>query len=92
MMQEVIERQGGYYHLDAPARTLSGRAHRAAYGSDGDYWSKPSAETVFERGHAGTSDSEREIKELHAKIGRLAMENDFLAGALGRVKYASAAK
>ncbi|MEO8354673.1 MAG: thiamine pyrophosphate-dependent enzyme [Chloroflexota bacterium] len=48
MMQEVIEKQGGYYHLDSPARTLSGTAHRPAYGSDGDYWSKPSAETVFD--------------------------------------------
>ena len=48
MMQEVIEKQGGYFHLDSPARTLSGKAHRPAYGSDGDYWSKPSAETVFD--------------------------------------------
>lgn len=48
MMQEVIERQGGYFHLDSPARTLSGRAHRPAYGSDGDYWSKPNVETIFD--------------------------------------------
>jgi 2-oxoisovalerate dehydrogenase E1 component len=48
MMQEVIEKQGGYYHLDSEPRTLSGKAHRPAYGSDGDYWSKPSAETVFD--------------------------------------------
>ena len=48
MMQEVIEKQGGYYHLDSPAQTLSGKAHRPAYGSDGDYWSKPNAETVFD--------------------------------------------
>jgi 2-oxoisovalerate dehydrogenase E1 component len=48
MMQEVIEKQGGYYHLDAEPRTLSGTAHRPAYGSDGDYWSKPNAETVFD--------------------------------------------
>ncbi len=48
MMQEVIEKQGGYYHLDSPARTLSGKAHRPAYGSDGDYWSKPNAETIFD--------------------------------------------
>lgn len=45
-----------------------------------------SAETLFERGHVGVSDSERETKELHAKIGRLAMENDFLEKALGRIK------
>jgi pyruvate/2-oxoglutarate/acetoin dehydrogenase E1 component len=48
MMQEVIEKQGGYYHLDSPAKTLSSKAHRPAYGSDGDYWSKPNAETVFD--------------------------------------------
>ena len=48
MMQEVIEKQGGYYHLDSEPRTLSGTAHRPAYGSDGDYWSKPNVETVFD--------------------------------------------
>ena len=48
MMQEVIEKQGGYFHLDSPARTLTGKAHRPAYGSDGDYWSKPNAETIFD--------------------------------------------
>lgn len=48
MMQEVIEKQGGYFHLDSPARTLSAKAHRPAYGSDGDYWSKPNPETVFD--------------------------------------------
>ena len=48
MLQEVIEKQGGYNHLDSEPRTLSGKAHRPAYGSDGDYWSKPNAETVFD--------------------------------------------
>jgi len=48
MMQEVIEKQNGYFHLDSPARTLSAKAHRPAYGSDGDYWSKPNVETVFD--------------------------------------------
>ena len=48
MLQEVIEKQGGYFHLDSPAKTLSARAHRPAYGSDGDYWSKPNPETVFD--------------------------------------------
>jgi pyruvate/2-oxoglutarate/acetoin dehydrogenase E1 component/TPP-dependent pyruvate/acetoin dehydrogenase alpha subunit len=48
MLQEVIERQGGYFWLDSPPRTVSARAHRPAYGSDGDYWSKPSVEQVFE--------------------------------------------
>lgn len=48
MLQEVIEKQGGYFHLDSPAKTLSAKAHRPAYGSDGDYWSKPNVETVFD--------------------------------------------
>ncbi len=48
MLQEVIEKQGGYFHLDSEPRTLSGKAHRPAYGSDGDYWSKPNAETIFD--------------------------------------------
>jgi pyruvate/2-oxoglutarate/acetoin dehydrogenase E1 component len=48
MLQEVIERQGGYFYLDSPAKTLPGKAHRPAYGSDGDYWSKPNSETIFD--------------------------------------------
>jgi pyruvate/2-oxoglutarate/acetoin dehydrogenase E1 component/TPP-dependent pyruvate/acetoin dehydrogenase alpha subunit len=48
MMQEVVERQGGFHWLDAAPRTLSAAAHRAPYGRDGDYWSKPNVETVFD--------------------------------------------
>ncbi len=48
MLQQVIERQAGYFHLDSPARTLTGTDHRPAYGSDGDYWSKPNPETIFD--------------------------------------------
>src|SRR5512142_2106200 len=48
MMEQVLEKQGGYYHLDSEPRTLTGTEHRPAYGSDGDYWSKPNAETVFD--------------------------------------------
>ena len=47
MMQEVLERQGGYDWLDARPRTLAAAAHRPAYGRDGDYWSKPNVETVY---------------------------------------------
>ncbi|MEW5867731.1 MAG: thiamine pyrophosphate-dependent enzyme [Chloroflexota bacterium] len=47
MLQEVIEKQGGYAWLDSPPRTLPGKQHRPAYGSDGDYWSKPNAEEIF---------------------------------------------
>ena len=52
MLQKVIEEQGGYYWLDSPPRTLTGKAHRPAYGSDGDYWSKPNVEQVFETVYA----------------------------------------
>jgi len=48
MMQEVLEKQNGYRWLDSAPRTLPGKAHRPAYGSDGDYWSKPNVETIFE--------------------------------------------
>jgi pyruvate/2-oxoglutarate/acetoin dehydrogenase E1 component len=48
MLQEVLEKQGGYFELDSSPRTVSGTAHRPAYGSDGDYWSKPNAETIFD--------------------------------------------
>ncbi|MGD9093273.1 MAG: transketolase C-terminal domain-containing protein, partial [Anaerolineales bacterium] len=48
MFQQVIENQGGYYWLDSEPRTLPGKSHRPAYGSDGDYWSKPNAEQIFE--------------------------------------------
>jgi len=48
MMQQVIEEQGGYAYLDSKPKTLSAYAHRAAYGSDGDYFCKPNAEDIFE--------------------------------------------
>ncbi|HEY4302880.1 MAG TPA: thiamine pyrophosphate-dependent enzyme [Gemmatimonadaceae bacterium] len=48
MMQEVVERQGAFYWLDAAPRTLTATSHRPAYGRDGDYWSKPSVEDVYD--------------------------------------------
>ena len=48
MMQQVLERQGGYAWLDSEPRTLTATEHRPAYGSDGDYWSKPNAEQIFQ--------------------------------------------
>jgi pyruvate/2-oxoglutarate/acetoin dehydrogenase E1 component len=47
MMQQVLDAQGGFEWLDAPPRTLSAKAHRPAYGSDGDYFSKPNREQIF---------------------------------------------
>jgi pyruvate/2-oxoglutarate/acetoin dehydrogenase E1 component len=46
MFNQVMEQQGGYRWLDASPRTLTAKAHRPAYGSDGDYFSKPNAEEV----------------------------------------------
>ncbi len=48
------------------------------------------ASEVFDKGKS--SDKEPDVKELHAKIGQLTMENDFLSGALGRIGDASAKK
>ncbi len=49
MMQKVMEEQGGYQYLDAQPITLSAHAHRPPFGSDGDYFSKPNKEDIFER-------------------------------------------
>ncbi|GAB2608807.1 alpha-ketoacid dehydrogenase subunit alpha/beta [Belliella aquatica] len=49
MMQQVIEDQKAYYHLDSEPATLAAKAHRPAYSSDGDYFSKPSIEDVVEK-------------------------------------------
>lgn len=46
MFNKVMEEQGGYRYLDVAARTITGKAHRPAYGSDGDYFSKPNAEEI----------------------------------------------
>ncbi|MBL1408803.1 alpha-ketoacid dehydrogenase subunit alpha/beta [Sphingobacterium faecale] len=48
ILQQILEEQGGYYHLDSKPLTLSAKAHRPPYGSDGDYFSKPSADDIVE--------------------------------------------
>ncbi len=48
MMQEVIDKQNAYRWLDAAPKAVSAQAHRPAYASDGDYFSKPNAETIFD--------------------------------------------
>ena len=48
MMQEIVERQGGWNYLDSPPKTLTGKEHRPAYTTDGDYFSKPNAEDIFD--------------------------------------------
>ena len=49
LLQEILEKQNGYQYLDSKPCTLTAKAHRTAYGTDGDYFSKPSAEDVFEK-------------------------------------------
>jgi len=48
MMQQILEKQDGWNFLDSPPRTLTGKEHRPAYTTDGDYFSKPSAEDIFD--------------------------------------------
>lgn len=48
ILQQIMEQQGGYYYLDAQPQTLTAKAHRPPYGSDGDYFTKPSVDDVVE--------------------------------------------
>lgn len=61
MMQKVLEEQKAYYYLDAEPVTITAHEHRPAYSSDGDYFSNPNAEDVFETiyGIMHESDPER---------------------------------
>jgi len=58
MMQKVLEEQGGYRFLDSAPATLTAKAHRPAYASDGDYFSKPSNEDIFEKVYAIMNESD----------------------------------
>lgn len=49
ILQQILEVQNGYHFLDAAPLTITAREHRPPYGSDGDYFSKPNAEDVFEK-------------------------------------------
>jgi len=48
LLNEILEKQNGYDYLDSKPVTLTAKEHRAAYGTDGDYFSKPNAEDIFE--------------------------------------------
>ncbi|HLT88043.1 MAG TPA: thiamine pyrophosphate-dependent enzyme [Sphingobacterium sp.] len=48
IMQEILEKQNGYYLLDGQPRTLTAKPNRPPYGSDGDYFTKPSVDDVIE--------------------------------------------
>jgi pyruvate/2-oxoglutarate/acetoin dehydrogenase E1 component len=48
MLDQVINKQKGYFHLDSQPVTLTAKDHRPAYGTDGDYFSKPSLNDITE--------------------------------------------
>ncbi|MFT7049875.1 MAG: pyruvate/2-oxoglutarate/acetoin dehydrogenase E1 component/TPP-dependent pyruvate [Psychroserpens sp.] len=48
ILNEILNTQNGYQHLDSQPKTLTAKPHRPAYGTDGDYFSKPSSEDIFE--------------------------------------------
>jgi pyruvate/2-oxoglutarate/acetoin dehydrogenase E1 component/TPP-dependent pyruvate/acetoin dehydrogenase alpha subunit len=49
MLQQILEEQEAYFYLDSEPKTISAQDHRPAYGSDGNYFSKPNVETVFDK-------------------------------------------
>ncbi|SDX44373.1 alpha-ketoacid dehydrogenase subunit alpha/beta [Flavobacterium degerlachei] len=49
ILQQIVEQQDGYNYLDSKPQTLTAKAHRPSYGTDGDYFSKPSIEDIFEK-------------------------------------------
>ena len=49
ILQQIVEQQDAYKHLDSKPQTLTAKAHRPAYGTDGDYFSKPSSEDIYEK-------------------------------------------
>jgi len=49
LLQEIVEKQNGYMYLDSKPATLTAKEHRTAYGTDGDYFSKPSSEDIYEK-------------------------------------------
>ncbi len=60
MMREVLEVQGAYQHLDAKPVCISASPHRSAYGSDGDYFTKPSADEIVEVAYRMMQESDPE--------------------------------
>lgn len=49
ILQQILEKQAGYFKLDAQPITITAKAHRPAYGTDGDYFSKPNAEEIYDK-------------------------------------------
>jgi pyruvate/2-oxoglutarate/acetoin dehydrogenase E1 component len=57
ILQQIVEVQNVYKHLDSKPETLAAKAHRPAYGTDGDYFSKPSVEDIYEKVYAMLSEA-----------------------------------
>ena len=51
MLDKILVEQKAYYHLDSAPETISAKDHRSAYGSDGDYFSKPNIEDIVEKAY-----------------------------------------
>ncbi|HAP69873.1 MAG TPA: transketolase, partial [Flavobacteriales bacterium] len=60
ILQKILEEQKGYFHLDSEPKTVTAQAHRTAYGTDGDYFSKPSIEDMVEAAYAIMSEANPE--------------------------------
>ena len=60
LIQKIVEEQAAYNYLDSAPQTLTAKSHRPAYGTDGDYFSKPNAEDIFEKVYGIMSESNPE--------------------------------
>ena len=60
ILQKILEEQKGYFHLDSEPKTLTAQAHRTAYGTDGDYFSKPGIEDMVEAAYSLMSEVDPE--------------------------------
>jgi len=60
ILDKVLVEQKAYYHLDSAPETLSAKDHRPAYGSDGDYFSKPSIDDIVEKVYAMINEADPE--------------------------------
>ena len=58
ILEDVLNRQGGWKHLDGAPVTLAAQPHLPPYGSDGDYYSKPSVDDIFEAAYRMVSESD----------------------------------
>jgi pyruvate/2-oxoglutarate/acetoin dehydrogenase E1 component len=60
ILQNILEVQNAYLYLDSKPQTLTAKEHKPSYGTDGDYFSKPSAEDIFEKIYGIMNESDPE--------------------------------